>query len=55
MNFIVKSYIIILLVSQSMAGCSSDPKSQGSQFNSPQTQKENAKQAQHELSSESAK
>ena len=55
MNFIVKTYIVILLATLSMTACSSDPKSQDSEYNSPQSQKESAKQAQRELSSETAK
>jgi len=55
MNLIIKTYIVILLTTLSMAGCSSSQKYQDNQTNSPQSQRSNAKQAQDELSSETSR
>lgn len=52
MNPIVKTTIVLLLTSLSIAGCSSSPEPKDDQWNSAETQKSKAKQAQDELASE---
>ncbi len=55
MSLVVKANIVILLTALSIAGCSSGPEPRADQWNSPETQKSKAQQAQDELSSETNK
>lgn len=52
MNHVVKTNIVLLLTALLIAGCSSTPEQSNDQWNSAETQKSKAKQAQDELSSE---
>jgi len=55
MNPIVKTHIVILLTTLSIAGCSTSPEQQDDPWNSAESQKSKAKQAQDELTSEISK
>ena len=54
MNFVVKSIILLLLTTASVAGCSSSPEQQADKWNSADDQRSRAKQAQDELSTETS-
>ena len=52
MNHVVKINIVLMLTALLIAGCSSSPEQQDDKWNSAESQKSKAKQAQDELSSE---
>ncbi len=54
MNLVVKTSIVLLLTALFIAGCSSSPPPQNDPYNSADSQKSSAKQAQDELSSETS-
>ncbi len=55
MKPVVKTNIILLLTAMLLAGCSSDPVPQKDPYNDADSQRSRAKQAQDELSRETAK
>lgn len=55
MNILIKASIVILITALSMSGCSSNPEQDSGGYNSPDSQKSNAKHAQDELTSETAR
>jgi len=54
MKLIVKMNIVVLLTALSITGCSSTPVPQEDPYNQADSQRERAKQAQDELSSETS-
>jgi outer membrane lipoprotein SlyB len=54
MNTAIKTHIVVLLAALSMTGCASTPETTADPYNSADSQRSRAQQAQDELSSETS-